>query len=246
MSSGRFIKPLQTRNHTYRAKTSPSSRVWFFDLDNTIHDASHAIFEQISIGMVNTVMQHMQSDPAAAKELCELYWKRYGATMIGMHKHHRMDPEKFLVDSHSFDVAKHMKFEHHLPALLEAVPGTKYILTNAPEHYATQVLDRLNISQYFAGMCAVNHMIVLGEYKPKPAPALLRQLQSSLGLAPQQCVLVEDTLDNLKTAKKEGWQTVYIYHPGTPFGPQQVIRPTYVDLRVRSLSELLRHPFAQE
>ena len=246
MNRSRFIKPLQAKSHSYRAKTSPSSRVWFFDLDNTIHDASHSFFEQISIGMVNAVMQHMQLDTVAAKELCELYWKRYGATMIGMHKHHQLDPEQFLLDSHNFNVSKHMKFEHHLPALLDAVPGTKYILTNAPEHYAVQVLEGLNISQYFAGICAVNHMIVFGKYKPKPAPALLRQLQSSLGLKPQQCVLVEDTLSNLKTAKKEGWQTVYIYHPGTPFGPQQVIRPAYVDLRVRSLSELLRHPFAQE
>ena len=236
MNRSRFIKPLQAKSHPYRAQTPPSSRVWFFDLDNTIHDASHSFFEQISIGMVNAVMQHMQLDTVAAKELCELYWKRYGATMIGMHKHHQLDPEQFLLDSHNFDVSKHMKFEHHLPALLDAVPGTKYILTNAPEHYAVQVLEGLNISQYFAGICAVNHMIVFGKYKPKPAPALLRQLQSSLGLKPQQCVLVEDTLSNLKTAKKEGWQTVYIYHPGTPFGPQQVIRPAYVDLRVRSLS----------
>ncbi|NLA50726.1 MAG: HAD-IA family hydrolase [Alcaligenaceae bacterium] len=245
MSSTRFIKYLQAKSHSYRAKNSPSSRVWFFDLDNTIHDASHAIFEQISHGMVAAVMQHMQLDAVAAKELCEHYWKRYGATMIGMHKHHQLDPEQFLLDAHSFDVIKHMRFEHHLPTLLNAVPGTKYILTNAPEHYAVQVLEGLNISQYFRGICAINHMIVLGKYKPKPAPALLRQLQTSLGLKPQQCVLVEDTLDNLKTAKKEGWQTVYIYHPDTPFGPQQVIKPAYVDLRVRSLSELLRHPFAQ-
>lgn len=246
MSSSRFIRPLQAKSKSYRAKTSRSSRVWFFDLDNTIHDASHAIFEQISIGMVNAVMQHMQLDKVAAKALCELYWKRYGATMIGMHKHHQMDPEKFLLDSHSFDVKKYMKFEHHLPVLLDAVPGTKYILTNAPEHYAIQVLDGLNISQYFAGICAVNHMVVLGEYRPKPSPLLLRQLQASLGLESQQCVLVEDTLSNLKAAKKEGWQTVYIYHPDTPFGPQQIVKPSYVDLRVRSLSELLRHPFAQQ
>lgn len=245
MSSSRFIKPLQAKSHAYRAKKSPSSRVWFFDLDNTIHDASHAIFEQISIGMVDAVMQHMQLDRVAAKELCELYWKRYGATMIGMQKHHQMDPEKFLLDSHGFDVIQHMKFEHHLPALFDTVPGTKYILTNAPEHYAMQVLEGLNITQCFAGICAVNHMVVLGKYKPKPAPSLLRQLQASMGLQAEQCILVEDTLANLKSAKKEGWQTAYIYHPDTPFGPKRTVRPAYVDLRVRSLSELLRHPFAQ-
>ncbi|WP_432786196.1 Phosphoglycolate phosphatase [Oligella sp. MSHR50489EDL] len=244
MSSTRFIHPLGAKSHSYRAKKSKSSRVWFFDLDNTIHDASHAIFEQISIGMVNAVMQHMSLDAVAAKDLCEQYWKRYGATMIGMHKHHQLDPEQFLLDSHSFEVAKFMRFEHHLPALLDAVPGTKYILTNAPEHYAVQILEALHITQCFAGICAVNHMLVLGEYKPKPSSALLRQLQASLGLVPEQCVLVEDTLNNLKSAKKEGWQTVYIYHPDTPFGPQQIVRPSYVDLRVRSLAQLLRHPFA--
>ncbi|OFS89504.1 hydrolase [Oligella sp. HMSC05A10] len=242
----RFIHPLRAKSHRYRAQTSPAARVWFFDLDNTIHDASHAIFEQISLGMVKAVMQHLHIDAVAAKQLCERYWQRYGATMIGMHKHHQLDPEQFLLDSHNFEVAQYMRFEHHLATLLDAVPGTKYVLTNAPVHYAVQVLEGLNIIQCFAGICAINHMRVLGEYKPKPSPALLRQLQASLDLKPQQCVLVEDTLSNLKSAKKEGWQTVYIYHPGTPFGPQHIIRPSYVDLRVRSLAALLRHPFAHQ
>lgn len=246
MRNRQFIKPLYSKSNHQRARKSASSRVWFFDLDNTIHDASHAIFPQISLGMVQAVMEHMDLDAVEAKALCELYWERYGATMIGMHKHHQLDPEKFLLDAHGFDVAKYLKFEHHLPALLSAVPGQKYILTNAPVHYAVQVLDGLNITQHFQGICAINHMKILGEYRPKPAPSLLRQLQSSLKLKPSQCTLVEDTLSNLKSAKKEGWQTVYIYHPGTPFGPQQVLRPNYVDLRVRSLSELLRHPFAQQ
>ena len=72
MSNRRFIHPLQAKSRSYRAKKSPASRVWFFDLDNTIHDASHAIFEQISIGMVNVVMEHMALDKVAAKALCEL------------------------------------------------------------------------------------------------------------------------------------------------------------------------------
>ena len=69
----RFIHPLRAKSHRYRAQTSPAARVWFFDLDNTIHDASHAIFEQISLGMVKAVMQHLHIDAVAAKQLCERY-----------------------------------------------------------------------------------------------------------------------------------------------------------------------------
>jgi putative hydrolase of the HAD superfamily len=77
------------------------SPVWLFDLDNTLHDASHAIFPAISANM-NTYIARVLGDgvtPASqeAVDAARLgYWKRYGATLLGMIRHHRVDAADFL------------------------------------------------------------------------------------------------------------------------------------------------------
>ena len=63
-----------------------SSPLWLFDLDNTLHDASHAIFPTISANM-NTFIARVLGDgiTPASKEAVDAarigYWKRYGATL---------------------------------------------------------------------------------------------------------------------------------------------------------------------
>jgi len=63
--------------------------IWLFDLDNTLHNASHAIFPAINANM-NAFMAKALGDgetPADADVVNAarlLYWKRYGATLLGM------------------------------------------------------------------------------------------------------------------------------------------------------------------
>jgi putative hydrolase of the HAD superfamily len=59
------------------------------------------------------------------------------------------------------------------------------------------------------------------------------------GVPARQAVLVEDTLANLRGARRAGLRTVHVFHPGTPFARGRAQRPSYVDLRVNSVSDLL-------
>lgn len=225
---------------------SHTNRVWLFDLDNTLHDASHAIFSQIDKSMTNAVMQCLQIDFQEATQLRQKYWELYGATMIGMQRHHGVDAMDFLHRSHSFDIPHHVKKEPHLAALLKQTPGIKYVLTNAPYSYARQVLRTLKIEHCFAGICAIDHMYLRGDYHPKPSLLLLRTLLHELQIPAQRIILVEDTLKNLKAAKKLGMQCAHIYHPHTPFSTVYDGRPDYVDIRVHSIQALLLSRFAQQ
>jgi hypothetical protein len=80
---------------------TPSNPVWLFDLDNTLHDASHAIFPAISANM-NTYIARVLGDGVtpASQEAVDAarigYWKRYGATLLGMIRHHHVDAADFL------------------------------------------------------------------------------------------------------------------------------------------------------
>lgn len=213
--------------------------VWLFDLDNTLHDASHAVFDAIDQHMGSAVATSLGIDAQAANALRAKYWKRYGATVIGMVRHHGIKAREFLALSHDFEVAPLVRAEVGLAARIRQLPGYKVLLTNAPERYAREVLKTLDILHCFDGLWAIDHMTLQGRMRPKPSQALMRQVLAHLKVPARQVILVEDTLHNLKSARQAGMRTAYIYHHGTPFSTQRRGRDLYVDIRVNALGPLL-------
>lgn len=212
--------------------------VWLFDLDNTLHDCSRGMFKAIDSAMRNAVATSLQLPPDQADVIRRNYWQRYGATVIGMVRHHGTDPAQFLELSHNFDVPSLVHTERHLRPSLARIRGRRVLLTNAPLSYAERVLNALGIRHLFSGVWAIDHMHLQGTMKPKPSLALMEQVKAQLGVPASRIVLVEDTLRNLKTARLAGMRTVHIYHPGTPFSAAHRGRNSYVNLRVNSIREL--------
>lgn len=227
------------RASIHRSSHRPDDWVWLFDLDNTLHDTSHKIFAHISVGMTEAVMESLNVDETTAHELRRKYWEQYGATMIGLAKHHDVDPHQFLYRSHSFDVRPLIKAEKGLAQRFRKLPGRKVLVTNAPLHYAKAVLMHLGILKDFESIWSVEHMRVHGHYRPKPSVSLMRHILACEGTRPGRTVLIEDTLSNLKAARAVGLRTVHIYHPGTPFAHRRKGRPHYVDLRINQIRDLL-------
>lgn len=226
--------------HTlHPAQPQTQSPVWLFDLDNTLHDASYKIFPQINIGMTAAVMESLGVDESTANILRTKYWKRYGATMIGMVRHHGISPHAFLHRSHRFDVAPMLRAERGLAYMLNKLPGRKVLVTNAPLHYARAVLKHLGILRCFDSLWAIEQMRLHGHFKPKPSVTMMRHILSHEGIHPRRAILVEDTLENLRGARSAGIRTVHVFHPGTPFAHGKCGRPDFVDLRVKNLRHLL-------
>ena len=109
--------------------TTLSSPVWLFDLDNTLHNASHAIFPAIVANM-NLYIARVLGDgitpasDAAVDAARTQYWRRYGATLLGMVKHHQVPAAHFLSETHAFtDLPSMIRAERGLGALLRRLPG---------------------------------------------------------------------------------------------------------------------------
>lgn len=183
-------------------------------------------------------------DLETADRLRVLYWKRYGATVIGMVRHHGADAHRFLQLSHDFDVRPLVHSEAGLDQKLAQLPGRKILLTNAPTVYARQVLSVLRLLPQFEALWSIDHMQLQGRLRPKPSLALMRQVLARLAVPARQVILVEDTLRNLKSAHQIGMRTVHVFHPGTPFSSLYRGRASYVDIRVNSLGRLLEVPHA--
>jgi putative hydrolase of the HAD superfamily len=222
------------------AKSFPP--LWLFDLDNTLHDASHAIFPAISANMNVYIARILAQSglPAtqAAVDAARLsYWKRYGATLLGMMHHHAVQPAHFLHETHVLsDLPGMMRFDAGLGRVLRALPGRKILLTNAPMRYSSDVMHHLRLARHFDRHIAIEDMHVHRQLRPKPSTLMLGRLLRKHRADPRRCILVEDTLENLRGAKKLGMRTVWV----TQYlrGVRVVKRPGYVDVKVKSVRQL--------
>ena len=205
------------------------SKTWVFDLDNTLHNANPHVFPHLNRAMTAYLQTHLELDEAAANELRNRYWLRYGATLQGLIRHHGTDPDHFLWHTHQFpSLADAVLRERGLRAALKRLPGRKLVYSNAPSHYTAGVLELLRIGDLFDRVFTIEH----AGYRPKPDPHGYRRLFRRMGLNPGNCIMVEDSLPNLKTAKRLGMKTVWV--------SEAAKCPAYVDLSVRSVLELPR------
>ena len=227
--------------------------IWFFDLDNTLHDASHRVFPAINANM-NAFIAGVLADaglPAEADAVNAArigYLRRYGATLLGMVRHHQVSPAAFLEAAHRFDdLPSMLRADRCMPRLLASFPGQKILLTNAPRRYAHDVLRHFGLQRAFSQHIAIESMQVHGRLQPKPSKALLRKLLARARVPARRCVLVEDTLANLKAARALGMRTVWItgyLKGGLSTGGNAVDisktrkRPGYVDVKVQSVRQL--------
>ena len=210
VTAPRFAGRAGPRRSTAVAEAARPARriVFFFDLDDTLHDASHAIFRQIDTRMTDYVERHLEVDRGEANRLRTFYWHRYGATMLGLVRHHAVDPTHFLRETHDFDVAALVRAERGLTRLFARLPGRKVLLTNAPKAYANEVLRALAVHRHFRSRYTIESMRLHGTFRPKPSRMMLRAMLARERVPASQAVLVEDSATNLQAARAMGFRTV--------------------------------------
>lgn len=230
---------------------------WLFDLDNTLHDASHAAFGPTNRAMTEYIVEHLGLDYESAWSLRQHYWHRYGATLLGLLRHHRVEAAHFLAQTHRLPgLEQKLRTSAHDRAALKRLRGRKLILTNAPRDYALRVLDALRLTRLVDGVLAIEDMTMFGQHRPKPDARMFRHVLARLKLRPADCVLVEDTLQHQKAAHAIGMRAVWMqrYLDGrfrgtlrdginegrrTPkVGVHPCHSPRYVYARIKSLQTL--------
>ena len=224
-------------------------RVWLFDLDNTLHDASHAVFGMLDASMNDYIARELGLPADAADRLRHHYWRRYGATLLGLERHHGIRAAHFLEHTHAWpDLEQRLRLDPRDRAALRALPGRKFVLTNAPARYAKRVLTALGLAELFEGVLSIERMRLFGQLRPKPDARMFRVVLARLKLRPSQCTLVEDTLAHQRSAHAVGlravWMQRYLWRNahGPEVGARLRRRPAYVYARISSLQRLRRLP----
>jgi len=202
-------------------------RVWVFDLDDTLHNASAHIFPVMNGAMTQYIEGALSLDKAAADGLRQHYWKIYGATLKGLMRHHDINPHHFLNETHQFpDLASRVVQTKRLRHMLRNLHGRKVIFTNAPRCYALRILDLLGINDIFELVFSVEST----QFHAKPAVRGFQTLLKTIHAKPSDCIMLEDSLPALMTAKRLGMKTVWI--------SRKLHKPSFVDFRLSSISTI--------
>ncbi len=222
---------------------------WLFDMDNTLHDASWQIFPRMNAEMTAYIQRQLGVDPAEANRMRWHFWRRYGATLLGLMREHGVKATHFLAETHRFpELPSMLRADPSQRAAIARLAGRKWVLTNAPRDYALRVLRQLKLLKLFEGVISIEDMRQFGRLRPKPDARMLRHVLRRHRLRPAQCVLVEDTLQHLKSARRLGlhgaWFTRYD-HRGLRRQPHRAAeprtcrgRPAYVRAKISSLWRL--------
>lgn len=185
-----------------------------FDLDNTLYPPHCDLFSLIDV-RINRYMEEFAGISGADVDgLRRRYWHDYGATLLGLIRHHGVDPEDYLDYVHAVDVGSRLVPDLVLRKILKDSGIPSYVFTNGSRCHADRVLSALGIDDLFVDIFDIR----IAEYQPKPNPDPYQRVLGRLALEGKDCVMVEDQVQNLKTAKTFGMTTVLVAPEGLAHG----------------------------
>jgi putative hydrolase of the HAD superfamily len=179
----------------------------FIDLDGTVYDKHNGLLDI----MTSRIHHYMQTVVGIPEEEViptgEYYYNRFGSSLQGLQIFYDIDSGHYLEYIHDIPLQDHIQPDPALRQALLSLPQRKWIFTNSDRNHAGHVLSLLGIEDMFEGILDVWAM----DYVPKPQRWVYKKALKYAGSpAPQNCLFVDDTLKNLKTAADMGWHTIWM------------------------------------
>lgn len=199
-----------------------------FDLDNTLYPPKCDLFSLIDVRINRYMKEVVAINPADVDGLRRSYWKDYGATLRGLIHHHDVDPEDYLDYVHAVDVSSRLSINLDLQRTLNNLQVPSYIFTNGSRCHADRVIAALGLEGLFVDIFDIR----IATYQPKPHLDPYRQVLKTLALDGKQCIMVEDQLQNLQTAKQLGMKTILVSEAPTS------TQPNYIDAHVTKPADI--------
>ena len=207
---------------------------WIFDLDNTLYSADSGIFQQVHDLMGKFVSSHLNIDIEDAKIIQKNYYKQHGTTLRGMMDNHGVDPDHFLAEVHNLDYSI-VGPNHKLNEALKKLQGRKIIYTNANMQHALDVLERIELSNFFDEI----YDIKMANYIPKPELAPYEQMIAQFDIETKSSAMFDDIAKNLVPAKAVGFTSVWIDAGYENFSDDIKASKQYLDHETTNITEFL-------
>ena len=216
-------------------KLKQKINTWIFDLDNTLYSADSGIFQQVHKLMGEFIAKNLNMELSEAKKLQSKYYKQHGTTLRGMMDNHGVDPDYFLEEVHRLDysiVGPNEKLNNELKSL----KGRKIIYTNANKQHVVDVLQKINLSNFFDEVFDIK----MANYIPKPEIKPYQQIIDLFNIDSKSSAMFDDIAKNLVPAKKVGFTPVWVDAGYENFSDDIKASKEYLDYQTRDLSLFLK------
>ena len=168
---------------------------WLFDLDDTLYPAESGLMAEIERRMTAFVMRATGLARDEAYRLQKDYLAEHGITLLGLMKHHGVDPEAFAAAYIDIELDA-LSHDPELVAAIAALPGRRLVFTNADARHAARVLARLGLTDLFDDVFHIASF----DYTPKPDPRVFERMCAEHAIDPARTCFFEDSERNLKPA----------------------------------------------
>jgi putative hydrolase of the HAD superfamily len=181
-------------------------RTVLFDLDDTLYPREAGVMDQIRALMLRYLRERFNLSSEQADALRRRYFRTYGTTMRGLQVNHQIDADEFLDYVHDIPLHEYLRPNPELERALASISQRKVIFTNASRQHAEAVLAQLGVAHHFERIVDVRDVA----YESKPQQGAYRRICELLDARPEECLLVEDNVRNLRPAKALGMVTVLV------------------------------------
>lgn len=178
---------------------------WVFDLDNTLYSRECNLFAQIDRRITQYVMNARGMDPVSARALQKEFYRDYGTTLNGLMILDGIDPDHYLDFVHDIDYSP-VKANADLMGAIAALPGRKFIFTNADVKHSQSVLNNLGGRDLFDGIFDIK----ASDYQPKPMVEAYAKFFKDHNIQTDRAIMFDDLHKNLFVPHNQGMKTVQV------------------------------------
>ncbi len=176
------------------------------DVDDTLYPKGTGPFPHVNRRIDEYVMSWCSLDLAEAKALRKRYIGSYGSTLGGLMKHFHVNPDHYLKAVHDVPVESLLKQDDKLRSTLAGIQNEMIVFSNGSADYVRRVLRVLGISELLHDLFTIEFM----DYVPKPMDYPYRKIMELYGRRPEDCIMVDDRLPNIRTAMGMGMETIAV------------------------------------
>jgi putative hydrolase of the HAD superfamily len=201
------------------------------DLDDTIYPRDSRLMQEVGRRIQLWLCNHLGLAWEEAITMRCDYFARYGTTLGGLIALHDVDIHEYLEFVHDVPVDEYLDPDPALATMLDGIPLRKAIYTNGTSAHGWRVLQALQVSDRFEQVIGIEEVGLRNKVNPDAYEHML----ALLGAQGPECIMIEDTVNNLRPAKTLGLTTILVSADGSAESPGED-----VDFRVESILEVGR------
>ncbi|HDD23875.1 MAG TPA: pyrimidine 5'-nucleotidase [Chloroflexi bacterium] len=199
-----------------------------FDLDNTLYPPTSGLMQEIGRRIQLWVQHYLGLNWEETQTIRREYLLRYGTTLGGLIAEHGLeDVQAYLHFVHDITIEDYLAPDPLLAEMLARMPVRKAVYTNATRQYALRVLRALCVRDLFDAVIGIEEVGL----QNKVCRGAYEHVLEHLHTTGPRCVMVEDTINNLKQARHVGMTTILVQQEEKPLS-------SFVNFAVTSVLEV--------